>query len=69
MSYIMQYRCWNCGIQFHKTLDDGAVALGRGGICPVCKIEDGKQFGHGEFGRSENHILVGVIDTRTIGER
>jgi DNA-directed RNA polymerase subunit RPC12/RpoP len=69
MSYFMNYRCWNCGVQFQRTLDDGTVALGRGGVCPVCKIEDGKQFGNGEFFRTENHIPVGAIDVRTIGER
>ena len=68
MSYYMQYRCWNCSSIFHKTLADGTIALGKGGSCPVCKIEDNKKIGYREFERTINHDAVGAIDTRSIDE-
>jgi len=40
--YSMQFRCPNCGEVFSKAVQKGVSALGKGGSCPNCGVNDGQ---------------------------
>ena len=40
-TYSMEFRCRNCGTVYSVCIPKGEKALGKGGICPYCKCNNG----------------------------